>query len=97
MSRNVDDSDLTVLSPEDLDYLESRGRVHIAKRVQEERKRRAGLDKGAEPVVEEVDLPYDKWKPEELKEELGLRGLSTEGKKGDLVKRLEDNDAQTQG
>jgi hypothetical protein len=93
MSRNVDASDLTVLSVEDLDYLESRGRVHIAHAVQAERKRRKQQEN---VVVEEVDLPYEKWKVADLREELKNRKLSTEGDKPELVRRLEENDAQTQ-
>lgn len=87
MSRNVDASDLTVLSEEDLAYLESRGQVHVARQVEAERRRRA-----KNVVVEEVDLPYSKWGVDELRDELNNRRLSTEGKKPELVQRLEKDD-----
>lgn len=45
-------------------------------------------------LVEEVDEPYDQWSTQELKTELGNRKLSVEGKKADLVERLEEDDRQ---
>jgi hypothetical protein len=47
--------------------------------------------------VEEVDEPYDKWTNEELRTELATRGLSVDGKKTDLVQRLEANDKKNAG
>ena len=43
-------------------------------------------------LVEEVDEPYEAWSTEELKTELRNRALSVEGKKADLVARLEEDD-----
>jgi hypothetical protein len=45
-------------------------------------------------VVEEVDEPYSEWSTEDLKTELRNRKLSVEGKKMDLVHRLEKDDEQ---
>lgn len=44
------------------------------------------------PVVEEDDS-YAKWTNEVLRTELTARGLDTEGKKAELVARLEADDA----
>lgn len=35
---------------------------------------------------------YSEWKVDDLKEELERRGLDTDGKKADLVERLEESD-----
>ncbi len=93
MSRKVDTSDLTVLSEDDLAYIESRGYVHMAKLVEAERKRRRAAEREQVEVIE-VDEPYSKWTVDELKAELKERKLSTEGKKDELVARLEADDAE---
>jgi hypothetical protein len=38
--------------------------------------------------------PYEEWTPQELKDELGRRGLPKSGTKADLVARLEENDRE---
>ncbi len=43
--------------------------------------------------VGDEDAPYDKRGVDELRAELDRRGLDTEGKKADLVTRLEEDDA----
>lgn len=93
MSKVVDTSDLTKLSLEDLDYVATRGWVHLEKEVAAELKRRARAER-EEVQVEEVDLPYSKWKVEDLRDELEARELSSEGKKDELVARLEANDQE---
>lgn len=45
-----------------------------------------------EPEDEDDDEPYDKWTNDELRGELSGRGLSVEGKKLDMVARLEADD-----
>lgn len=94
MSRQVDTSDMTLLSEDDLDYVATRGMVHLEKAVAAERKRRARAEKEG-IVTEEVDEPYSKWKVEDLRDECKARNLSTEGKKDELVERLEADDAKS--
>jgi hypothetical protein len=93
MSRQVDTEDLTVLSEADLDYLATRGQPHVEREVNAERARRA-KEARQQPVVEEVDEPYSKWKVDDLRDECKARGLPTDGKKEDLAARLEADDAQ---
>lgn len=45
--------------------------------------------------MEEVDEPYEKWKADDLREECRARGLSDEGRKDELVARLQENDEQS--
>ena len=45
------------------------------------------------PVVVDDEDDYSKWTNEVLRTELGARGLDTEGKKAELVARLEADDA----
>lgn len=47
-----------------------------------------------EDEIEEVDEPYSAWNNEDLRAELHGRNLSVEGKKADMVKRLEEDDAK---
>jgi hypothetical protein len=89
MSRQVDASDLTVLSEEDLAYVESRGHFTVVQRVVAERKRRER--EGV--VIEEADEPYSEWTADELRDELKNRKLSTSGNKPELVERLEQSDS----
>lgn len=39
--------------------------------------------------------PYEEWTTKDLKGEATARGLSTDGKKEDLVRRLYDHDGET--
>lgn len=48
-------------------------------------------------VIEEVDEPYETWSTEDLKTELRNRKLPTDGKKADLVARLEKDDEENPG
>jgi len=41
---------------------------------------------------EEVDLPYDQWKNEDLRAELVTRGLSVDGTKAQMAARLTEDD-----
>lgn len=88
MSREIDLNHPESLSDEDIAYLRARGRVNVIQALDA-----AAKNKAAEPVVEEVDEPYEKWTVEELREELKNRELSQDGNKKDLVARLEENDA----
>jgi hypothetical protein len=47
-------------------------------------------EESAEPPAEEPD--YESWTVEQLKEQLGARGLPKTGKRDDLVLRLMDDD-----
>lgn len=58
--------------------------------------KRHGQKNEPEPVVEEVDeeeVDYNTFTNEELRTELARRGLSVDGKKAEMVSRLEENDA----
>jgi hypothetical protein len=45
---------------------------------------------------DEEDVPYSEWSNDELRKELRDRDLSTEGKKADLIARLEEHDASSE-
>lgn len=92
-------------SEQDLAFLENRNMTLDAYRQQQqissalERAVQSTIVRRRQPrpldqrvVVEEVDEPYDQWSSEELKTELRNRKLSVEGKKADLVARLEEDD-----
>lgn len=95
MSRQVDLSDPSALSDEDMRYVLDRGVVDQVATVRAEINRRAKEARVEEqpPADDDVD-PYDKWKVDDLREECRIRGLSDDGKKEELVSRLEENDAQ---
>lgn len=91
MSKDIDISDLSALSQEDLEYLSSRGRL-----TQEEETEFLGGSG-------EVEDDYTTWDPKALKAEVKSRneGLAAEGldllepesqRKGDLIKALEAYD-----
>lgn len=66
----------------------------LAQRIRAEEESRKALD--VQTIdLEEVDEPYDKWKVEDLREECRARGLSDEGKKDELVARLQADDEQS--
>lgn len=92
MSRQIDVSDLSKLSEDDIAYLRARGQVYIVQELDKLAKKPAAPK--PEEVEEEVE-PYEEWTNEELREELKNRHLSTDGKKDDLVARLYENDAQS--
>lgn len=54
----------------------------------------ARQDGGVSVEEEDEDVPYSEWTNEELRAELSDRKLSVDGKKADMVKRLEDDDAK---
>lgn len=91
MSRQIDLTDLSKLSVEDVQYLRDRGAPSIVNQLNELAKQKPAE---VEPVMEEVDEPYDKWPVEELRDELNERKLNPNGKKQDLVARLQADDAK---
>jgi hypothetical protein len=85
MSRNIDMSDLSKLSPEDVLYLRQRGRTDVVAELD-----RIAAMKKVEQI--EVEEPYSEWKVDDLRDELRNRELDDEGKKDVLVARLEADD-----
>ena len=75
------------------------GRVRdrwIAKYSDEAKKEQADFDAKAEETLTEVeddDVAYADMTNEDLRAELAGRGLGVDGKKAELIKRLEDDDA----
>lgn len=47
--------------------------------------------------LEGSETDYESWTVEELKDELEIRGLTTSGKKAELVARLKENDGYAEG
>lgn len=68
--------------------------------VQKDWKANHAKELGIEVQVEDDDpdevLPYGEWTNDELRAELSERKLSVDGKKSDLVTRLEDDDRKTE-
>lgn len=98
MSRQIDVSNPEALSDEDRNYLLERGRLgavqilDYAARIQAQAAAQAGVGVVEEiPEMEEAE-PYSKWLVDELRDECRARHLSDEGKKEQLVARLEAND-----
>lgn len=85
-------------------YLLDRGRLpqDIASKIRTHTRDAAVNDLmdlfGEEPEGTE-DLPddYNDWNVQNLKDELDRRGLETDGKKADLVERLEEDDEEVIG
>lgn len=50
------------------------------------------MSREPEDEVEEVDLPYHKWKKDELVEEATARGIDASGTVKELAERLEQDD-----
>jgi hypothetical protein len=88
MSMKIDTSQ--PLTDEIRQYLTDRGRLDVIAFMEQLEAERDSV------IVEEVDEPYEKWKVEELRDELRNRKLSDEGKKDELVKRLESDDEKSQ-
>lgn len=94
MSRQIDLSRPDQWSDHDIIYLRQRGRIDQVAMVDAElarrRKNAPASSMEAEDSVEEE--PYEAWTNEELRTELRNRQLSTDGKKDDLIARLEEDD-----
>lgn len=94
------------LSDENREFLLSRGKDTLVARLDRQWENTRPREEKAkapqvqstqdnEPEGDEDDVPpYTEWTNEELRAELADRGLSTEGKKADLVARLEEDDSQ---
>lgn len=77
-------------------WMDSRIRDHWMARHSDEAKASEG-DTELGDDDEDDDLPaYADMTNEDLRTELATRGLSVDGKKAELVKRLEDHDAATE-
>lgn len=94
---NPSEDDLVFLQSRDMTLEQYRTQQDVANAL--ERAVQATIVRRRQPrpmdqrvIVEEVDEPYDQWSIEELKTELRNRKLSVEGKKADLVSRLEQDD-----
>lgn len=83
MSMQIDTSQ--PLTDETRAYLEARNRYDVIGFMEQ-------LQRERETEVVEVDEPYSAWKVETLRDELKNRKLSVEGKKDELVNRLERDD-----
>lgn len=78
---------------------DSRIRDHWMARHSDEAKASEGGTQTVEGSDEDEDedlQPYAEMTNEDLRTELASRGLSVDGKKAELVKRLEDDDATTE-
>jgi hypothetical protein len=88
MSKTIDTTQ--PLSDEDRAYMMSRGREAEVARIDEQF---AGTEVDSYEV-EVIDEPYEKWKVEELRDEVNVRNLDVkaDAKKADLIKALEQHD-----
>lgn len=82
-----------VVSGPDMNPMENVPRPPRASAL-DEQGRRYTTEQTADPTDEDEVAPYEQWNVDDLKEELANRGLTTTGKKAELVSRLEEDDAK---
>lgn len=96
MSRDITGSPSTL---EEAVYLMDRGRLpaNLQRVVRGKNSREAAInaltDEFDEDAADDLSDDYSDWTNDQLRAELSERNLSTEGKKADLVERLEEDDA----
>lgn len=100
MSREIDMSDLSALSKEDIQYLRDRGRLpagYDGGEVSHTKTSSQIAEAVTANVVTEAGLApaeYAEARKPQLIAELERRGLDTDGTRDELVARLEENDGE---